>query len=249
MSQDKISLSLETRTVEGKAVKHLRKEGIVPAVLHDHGKDVVMIQGDTSTVLKAYRQAGKHHPIELTIAGKSYTVMIKSIEFEPRKQNLNHVVFNAVAANEKVEAEVPLHVRFDEGNESSPAERNGLFVLPHLTSVVVKAVSSKLPDAIEYDGEKLVEVGDSITVADLVLPAGVEMVSDETQVIVTVNDPTVIAEANEAAGGDAEPGDEQAVESDTMPDTVEENTDGDEIRPGGKEQKESHDQGVNPEKQ
>src|SRR5664280_2411194 len=164
MSRDTIELTLEARTVEGKAVKHLRKVGLVPAVVHDHGKDSVLVQGDRSLLLKAYKQAGRHHPIELTAGGKHYTAMIKTIEFEPRKQALNHIVFNAVSATEKVETEVPLHPRFAEGNDASPAERSGLMVLPHLTVVTVQAVSSKLPDALEYDAEKLVEVGDHITV-------------------------------------------------------------------------------------
>lgn len=204
MPQDKIALTLEARTAEGKAVKHLRRDGIVPAVVHDHGKDSVLVQGDLSSIMKVYRKAGKHHPIELNAAGKNYTAMIKTIEFEPRKQALNHVVFNAVSATEKVETEVPLHARFAEGNEASPAERAGLLVLPHLSVVTVQAVSSKLPEKLEYDAEKLVEVGDNITVADLTAPSGVEIITDPTQVIVSVNDPTVVAAANDAAGGGAE---------------------------------------------
>ncbi|HEX8182515.1 MAG TPA: 50S ribosomal protein L25 [Candidatus Saccharimonadales bacterium] len=252
MSQDKIALTLEARTVEGKAVKHLRKAGIVPAVVHDHGKDSVLVQGDVRVITKAYKQAGKHHPIQLSAAGKNYTAMIKTIEFEPRKQALTHVVFNAVSATEKVETEVPLLAVFAEGNESSPAERSGLLVLPHLTVVTVQAISSKLPDVLEYDAEKLVEVGDHVTVGDLVAPAGVEIMTDPAQVIVTVNDPTVVAAANDAAGGDAEEatGDEAAaVDSEHGSAETDDQTSGaDEIRPGGKKEFEDKTQGHNPEK-
>jgi large subunit ribosomal protein L25 len=253
MSQDKIALTLEARTVEGKAVRHLRKAGIVPAVVHDHGKDSVLVQGDHNLIMKAYKQAGKHHPIDLNAGGKNYTAMIRTIEFEPRKQALTHVVFNAVSATEKVETEVPLHPRYADGNEASPAERNGLMVLPHLTVVTVQAVSSKLPDAIEYDAEKLVEVGDNVSVGDLIAPAGVEIMTDPSQVIVTVNDPTVIAAANDAAGGDAEEGtgDEAAnVESEHGSAADDDQTSqADEIRPGGKKEFEDKSQGHNPEKQ
>jgi large subunit ribosomal protein L25 len=248
MSQDKIELTLEARTVEGKAVKHLRKAGVIPAVVHDHGKESVLVQGDHGLVMKAYKQAGKHHPIELTAGGKHYTAMIKTIEFEPRKQALNHVVFNAVSATEKVETEVPVHAVYAEGNEASPAERAGLMVLSTLSVVIVQAVSSKLPDALEYDAEKLVEVGDHISVGDLVAPAGVEIMTDPNEVIVSVKDPLVVAAANDAAGGDAEVGDEQAVDSDVTPENAEENTSGDEIRPGGKKEFEDNTQGTNPEK-
>ena len=65
MSDDTISLELEERKVTGKAVKHLRKEGQLPAVIHDHGKPSVVVQGDSIKMLKVWQQAGKHHPVEL----------------------------------------------------------------------------------------------------------------------------------------------------------------------------------------
>lgn len=204
MTQEKIELTLESRTVTGKAVKHLRKDGIVPAVIHDHGKDSVLVQGELRAVLKTFQQAGKHHPVALKAGGKNYNAMIKDVEFEPKKHRLHHVVFNAVSATEKIEAEVPLRAKYAEDNEASPAERAGLMVLEQATTVVVSAIASKLPDVIEYDAEKLVAVGDSVTVADLVAPEGVEIVTDPTQVLVAVNDPEAVAAANDDAGGDAD---------------------------------------------
>ena len=125
MSQDNISLSLQSRTVTGKAVKHLRKEGKIPAVIHDHGRPSIVVEGDELSMLKVYQQAGRHHPITLNASGKSYTAMIKMAEFEPRKHRLNHIVFNAVAADQVVDAEVPLAPRYAEGDEASPAEKAG----------------------------------------------------------------------------------------------------------------------------
>ena len=83
MSQDVISLSLEPRTVVGKQVRQLRREGIVPAVIHDHGKPSLHVQGNSVAVLKAYQQAGKHHPVQLTADGKKFTAMIKRLNLSP----------------------------------------------------------------------------------------------------------------------------------------------------------------------
>lgn len=212
MSDDKISVSLKPREVTGKAVKHLRKDGIVPAVIHNHGQESVVVQGDAVELRKVYRSAGKHHPVEVSADGKKYTAMIKTATFEPRKGQLTHVVFNAVKANQKVEAEVPLKPRYEEGNESSPAERNSLIVISNLDVVNVKALPANLPDALFYNAEKLVEVGDKATVADLDLPEGVELVDvAPEQTIATVYEPSAIAAANDAAGGDAEEADAGAV--------------------------------------
>jgi large subunit ribosomal protein L25 len=204
MSQDTINLQVEPREVTGKAVKHLRKSGHVPAVIHDHGKASVIVQGDAAAMLKAYRVAGKHHPIQLKAGSKTYTAMIKTAEFEPRKHQLNHIVFNAVSADQKVEAEVPIHAQYEEGNEASPAERAGLMVLATAESVMVEALATKLPDVLYYDAEKLVEVGDHVTIADLIVPDGVEIKADPNQGIASVFEPSAVAAANDAVGGDAD---------------------------------------------
>lgn len=204
MTQDTISLTLENREVLGKAVKHLRKAGTLPAVIHDHGKDSVHAQADFVQMVKVYKLAGKHHPVQLTIGTKKYTAIIKDADIDPKKNMLRHVVFNAVNANEQVEAEVPIHPRYDEGNDSSPAERAGFMVLSQLDTVSISAVPSMLPDAIYYNAEKLVEVGDHAIVDDLFIPEGVTVKMEGTHTIATVFEPSALAAANEAAGGDAE---------------------------------------------
>ncbi len=204
MAQDTISLTLEPRTTTGKAVKHLRSAGHIPAVIHDHGKDSVIVQGDSVAMLKVWRKAGKHHPIELTAGDQSFVALIKEAVFDPKKHLLTHVVFNAVDKNQKVDADIPVRPHYDEGNESSPAERAGLIVLTQLETVQVKAIATKLPDFLEYDAEKLVEVGDHVTVADLTIPEGVELETEVEHSVATVYEPSALAAANDAAGGDAE---------------------------------------------
>src|SRR5580700_537028 len=196
MAKDTINLTLEPRTVTGKAVKHLRKEGHIPAVIHDHGKDSLIVQADGIAMLKVWRQAGKHHPIELTAGDQSFVALIKEAVFDPRKHQLTHIVFNAVDKNQKVDADIPVRPHYDEGNESSPAERAGLIVLTQLETVQVKAIATKLPDFLEYDAEKLIEVGDHVTVADLTIPEGVELETEVEHSMATVYEPSALAAAN-----------------------------------------------------
>ena len=249
MATDTISLTLTTREVTGKQVRQLRRDGQVPAVIHDHGKPSTNVQAEYNELFKVFQQAGKHHPVALKAGDKQYLAIIKNATFEPRKNRLNHVVFNAVKANEKVEAEVPIRAQYEEGNEVSPAERNSLIVLTNLEAVTVEAVPSKLPDVLHYDGEKLVEVGDHATVADLIVPEGVIVQTEAEHTIATVYEPSALAAANDAAAGAAEPGDEAGVESEEGDAADDVPSQDGENRPGGKEQKESHDQGTNPEKQ
>ncbi len=246
MPQDSISLTLEPREVVGKAVKHLRKAGQVPAVIHDHGKDSIHVQGDYAAMFKVWQQAGKHHPVQLKTGSLIFTALIKAADFDPQKHMLRHVVFNAVDKNQKVEAEIPIHPRYAEGNDSSPAERSGLIVLAQLEVVPVKAIATKLPDFLEYDAEKLIEIGDHVTVADLIIPEGVEVDIEADHAIATVYEPSALAAANDAVGGDSE-ADAESVSSEHESGS-EENTQADEVRPGGKKEFEDTEQGRNPEK-
>lgn len=238
MSQDVISVTLEPRSVLGKAVKHLRKNGHVPAVIHDHGKPSVHVQGDAVAMLKVYYQAGKHHPVEIKSGDSNYTALIREATFDPKKHLLTHIVFNAVDRNQKVDADIPVKPKYDEDNEASPAERNGLIVLTQLETVQVKSIASKLPDFLEYDAEKLIEIGDHVSVADLIIPSGVELITEPEHAIATVYEPSALAAANDAAGGAAEAGDEALVESEEGS----EQSDGDQQKPenmpGGQGQKE-----------
>ena len=238
MSQDTINLTLEPRKITGKAVRHLRKDGIVPAVIHDHGKPSLHVQGDSKALLKIWRQAGKHHAIQIKSGDNNYTALIKDAVFDPKKHLLTHLVFNAVDRYQKVEAEVPIRPRYAEGNESSPAERASLIVLTQLENLQVKATSSDLPDFLEYDAEKLVEVGDHLSVSDLIIPDGVEVLTEPEHAIATVYEPSALAAANDAAGGDAEPGEEAEVESEEGDAEGEGTGQAPENMPGGKEQKE-----------
>jgi len=204
MAQETISLSLNKRTVIGKAVKQLRKQGKVPAVIHDHGRESIIVEGDLVAVYKVYKQAGKHHPIIIKTEDDTYTAMIKTAEFEPRKHHLNHVVFNAVSANQVVEAEIPVEAKYAEGDEASPAEKAGLIVLSHIEAVEVEALPKDLPDVIYYDADKLVNIGDHVNVSDLLVPASIVIKTDPSQAVATVYEPSALAAANDAAGGDEE---------------------------------------------
>lgn len=235
---DQITLTLEKRDVVGKAVKRLRADDIVPAVIHDHGKPSIHVSGVYQDVLRAYRQAGRHNAVALSInGGKKYTAMIKTVELDPRKNTIKHVVFGAVSATEKIEAEVPVKPRYAEENDASPAERASLILIHNNETVQVEAVASKLPEMLEFDGEKLVEVGDRAVAGDLTLPEGVELKSDPEMVLTTVYEPSAVAAANEEAAGDAEVTDENAEEK--VPaehETTIQTAVVDEPQPGGKKE-------------
>lgn len=201
---DAISLKVAVRDTLGKSVKKIRTQGLVPAVVHNHGNQSTHIQVEYSLLNKVVLAAGRHHPIELTVGDKTGTVLIKTVDRDPRLHTITHVVFNSVRANQMVEASVPVHPQFAEGFENHPAERTGLIVLSQLDEVEIKALPKNIPDELFYDAEKLVKVGDQVTVADLIVPQGVEVETEVEHTVATVFEPSALAAANEATAGDAE---------------------------------------------
>lgn len=245
---DKLQLTLEERTLHGKKVAKLRKDGLVPAVVYGPGIEPISLQVEDGVMKKLYRQAGTYTPVNLTVGTKKMITMIKDVDHDPVKGTIRHVSFHAVNAKEPVTAEVPIHLI---GEGESEAERNGLIVLQALDKIEVRALPMDLPEAIEVSIVDLKEAGEKVTLANATLPEGVEFVEhddhhgqhDEEEekpqisdlMVASVWEPAALQAANEAAAGDAE--DVSEVESENGEDT-DQGSQAQEDMPGGKGQAE-----------
>ena len=197
MSSDTITLKLSERTEMGKAVKALRRNGMVPANVYERGHKSVAVSAPFTELTKIYRQAGKHHPVELTLGSKKYLAMIKDVDIDPITGWVRHIGFHAINKNETVTAEIPVRV-----DGEVPAERMSLLVLHTLDTVEVEALPGDLPDELTVDGTKLVEVGDKLSVADIIAPKGVKIMTEPGQTIAVVEEPK--DQMAEAAAEEAE---------------------------------------------
>lgn len=204
MSNEEIALALKEREVTGKKVKHLRREGTVPAVIHDHGKPSLIVMAPTIAVQKAFDQAGKHHPVNLTVGSQKFLAIIKDVDVDPKKRQLRHVVFNAIKQDEKVQTEVPVKL---EGE--IPAEKVGFMVITNLNTIEIEALPKDLVDEFFVDATGLAEIGDKITVADIKIPSGVTILTEPEHPIATVEE-TKEQISEEAATEEVDESDESA---------------------------------------
>lgn len=99
------------------------------------------------------------------------------------KNTLEHIVFQAIDKNQKVETEVPIVI---EGEV--PAEKAGLLVITNVDTVDVEALPGDLPDNLKVDGTKLEEIGDKLHVSDLIVPKGVVVMTDAETTIAVVEE-------------------------------------------------------------
>lgn len=197
---DNLILKAKKRDLAGEKPNAIRSAGNTPAVVHDHGKESHHVSVESSELQKVFRSAGKHHTVELDVEGKKFTTLIKEVTYKPASHKTYHAVFQAVKANEKVTAEIPLKLTGD-----IPAERASLLVMLTLDHLEVEALPKDLVDVIEVDGAGLIESGDKLTVADIKLPEGISARTDLEQLVAIVETPRdQIAEADAAAAEQAE---------------------------------------------
>ena len=205
MSEDKLSLA--KRELTGKKVKGLREQGLIPSVIFGGDGEPVLAQSEYVATEKALLNVGYHSPIDLDIDGKKQMALVKTIHLDPVKRTILNVEFQAISANQVVEATTPIEIV---GFETSDANKAHLTILQVMEEIDVKAKPSDLPEAITVDASGMKIAGDAITIADLKLPKGVELADkelDDELVIANVYDP-----AQEAADREAEAEADKAAE-------------------------------------
>lgn len=196
------SVSAEVREGLGTGVaRSLRRSGKLPAVLYGHGEANISLAVDEREFMRLYQAGVEGKLLDLSIAGKgTKTVLVKDVQVNPVKGNVIHVDFQAVRMTEKVTTKVPVVLV----NEDKKANDGG--IVEHLVrEVEIRALPADIPDRIEVDLTGL-GIGDSVSVGDLAIPAGVEVEEPESEIVVTI----VAAQAvritgAETAGAEAAP--------------------------------------------
>lgn len=212
---DKITLNVEKREATGKQAAKLRREGLVPAVVYGSKFDPTNVQLAQQEARTLVARAGRHTPVELTIGSKKTMALIKSVDYVPARSDITHLSFQAVRADEVVTTDVPLILA---GAEESPAAKAGLIILPTIEDIEIRAKTADLPEKLELDASGLTEHGDKLTLADVVLPRGVEMTEDDLDIVVaSVYEPAALEAKNAAADAAA---DEARAEGDTAAENV-----------------------------
>ena len=176
------TLEAQPRSVIGKKVGALRRQGLVPAVVYGSKIEPIQVQIPYRPLQVTLSQAGGTHVIELSIDGKTQTVLARSVQRDVIRGDILHVDFQAIDASTKIRASVPLHLVGD-----APAEKARVGMLQtNVNTVTIEALPSELMDAINIDVTALRALGDAVHVRDLVLPAGVTVVDDPDDMLVRI---------------------------------------------------------------
>ncbi|MCB8979440.1 MAG: 50S ribosomal protein L25 [Ardenticatenaceae bacterium] len=172
MSDVRLAIEAEPRTVIGKQVKQLRRDGMVPAVIYGI-KEPVTIQLENKMLRRVLRRAGSTNLIDITVGGQKRTVLAREIQQHLTRGDLIHVDFQEVDLKVKIAAEASLVLV---GRSQMMNDALGSDVLS-LTSVEIEALPDDLIAEIEVDVSDMT-ADEPIYVGDLSVPKGVTILTD-----------------------------------------------------------------------
>ena len=181
--------------------KKLRREGFVTGCIFGREmKESIPLKLEKSAVERLLKEEGKGGQVMLEVEGQTYDALIKEVDYNPLKGQVDEIDFQALVSGEKVHSVAEIHlVNPDKLVAGVPQQM--------LHEVAFKALPSALVDKIEVDVGDL-KVGDTIRVKDLAIAndKDVDLSTDLEATVVTITEVRASAAdtEEEAAEGTAE---------------------------------------------
>jgi large subunit ribosomal protein L25 len=193
---DELILRAEPRTVRGKKVGRLRREGLVPGVVYGPVlKETVSVSVNSREFSRLYNRVGHSTIFSLEWESQKQPVLIREVQVDPVRRDHLHIDFFAPNMNVSLRQLVP--VVLVNHNPDAQGVLNTI-----VTEIEVEALPSDLPHQLEVDSNSLVAVGDTLKVSDIVAPAGVTILADADDTVATLM-PETVEEAPEEVEGEA----------------------------------------------
>lgn len=201
---ERATLQAQKRTVLGKRVRQLRRQGILPGnVFGNRQHASVPVQIDGNEFAHTLKSHGRTTIYRMVISpdGGEETVLVRHIEREPVSGAIQHVDFMHVEMNQPLRVKVPIHL-----TGVAPAIKAFDGILLHqLDSVEVEALPNDLPDALTLDISGITELNTPLYVRDIAALSRVTILTPEDEGVVTVTPPRVAVAEEAAPEAAAEP--------------------------------------------
>lgn len=193
-------LKVEKRTVLGKKVKQLRREGIVPGNVYGKDMKSQAVQLPLKDFLAVFNEVHETGLIDLSLGNETIPVLIHNVAMNVKTSTPLHADFFKVNLKEKITAKIPVVAV---GEPKAVTDKIGLLEQP-VMEVEVEALPTDLPESIEVNVENLAAVDDQIAVSDLKMPSGVEALSEASQVVFKIGELVTKEMEEQAAADEAE---------------------------------------------
>ena len=184
-------LSLSQRSVTGKKVKQLRKQGVLPVHMYGSGIESQTLQAEAGDIRRVLPRVGTNIPVSLQVEGsdEENICFVREVQRHPVTEDILHVDFIRVDITQTISAEVPITLI-----GSAPATQQGGTLLQPLTSLLVEALPMDIPASVEADVSDLDDFEKSIVVSDILVSDNVRVLTDSDEFVARVSPPRVEAE-------------------------------------------------------
>ena len=211
--------NIRNNTGKGSA-RAARRAGRIPAIIYGEKKDTISIDIEEREYKKLMNQSGIFSRLlDISVEGKSNTVLTRDIQFHPVSENPLHVDFLRIGKGSNINVSVPVSFI---NEELSPGLKTGGVLNTVRFELELECPADNIPNKIEINLEGLV-VGDSIHISSVTLPDGVKpTITDRDFTIATIAAPTKMVETSIE---ETEESDETAEGTDTDTDTDTESKD------------------------
>ncbi len=199
----KVVLEATRRTVTGKQVGVLRREGKLPGVMYGHHFDPTPIVLDLHKSTLALAGVGSSSLVYLSLEGSEHAALIREKQRDFIRGTLKHIDFQIVSLSEKIRAKVSVDFS---GSSLAVKDLNGVLVTG-MDRLDVECYPQHLPERFVIDITRLVKIGDGIYVRDMPVTQDVQILNspDDMLVIVTAGAVEEEVEAPVAVTGVEEP--------------------------------------------
>ena len=172
----KIEITARKRDTKGTgSSRRMRTAGRVPGILYGGDRDAVNIELDHKELHRHLQKEAFHASIlTLKLDSAEEPVLLRAYNMHPFKAQVQHVDFQRVSKDRKIHMKVPLH--FANGETSPAVKVSGAIVSHVITEIDISCLPKDLPEFITVDLSTL-DVGHSVHVSALQLPAGVTVVT------------------------------------------------------------------------
>jgi large subunit ribosomal protein L25 len=172
-----------------RAARRLRRDGDVPGVVYGGGEDPVAFKVGARDLRNALQHAGAVLDLSIDGAG-SVPVVVKELVRHPVNGATVHIDLLRVRLDQAIQTSVVLELV---GAEDAPGSKEG-GVLEQITrELTIESLPNQIPDSLQHDVSAM-QIGDTITLAQISAPEGVTVLGDEETVIATLTPPRLQAE-------------------------------------------------------
>jgi len=186
---DEATIKLFPRTVTGKKVKTLRREGVVPVHLYGWDVAAMPLQVEAQVLRQLLPRVGANIPLSVEIDGQKdkSTCFVREVQRHPVTEDVLHVDFLRVNIEEAIRAEVPIVLTSD-----APAVRElGGTLLQPLQNVRVESLPMNVPASFEVDVSHLDDFEKGVYLRDIAIDPRVTVITDLDELIARVSPPRV----------------------------------------------------------